>query len=47
MCFSAGASFAGSAYLLVTLVPLFISGIKRMWMFGALMAASCLVTGIL
>jgi len=27
-------------------VPHFISSVRRMWMFGTLMAASCLVTGI-
>lgn len=40
------ANIAFGTYLLATLVPLFISGIKRMWMFGTLMAVSCLVTGI-
>ncbi len=40
------ATFFFIAYLLATLVPLFISGVKRMTLFGALMAASCLVTGI-
>lgn len=34
------------AYLLATLVPHFISSVRRMWMFGTLIAASCLVTGI-
>ena len=39
------ANIAFGAYLLATLVPLFISGIRRMWMFGTLMAVSCLITG--
>ena len=34
------------AYLAATLVPLFVSGIRRMKLFGTLMAASCLITGI-
>lgn len=34
------------AYLAATLVPLFVSQVRRMWLFGTLMAASCLVTGI-
>lgn len=41
------ANFAFGAYLLATLVPHFISSVRKMWMFGTLMAASCLVTGIL
>jgi len=39
------ANIAFGAYLIATLVPLFISGVKRMWMFGTLMAVSCLITG--
>lgn len=35
-----------AAYLLATLVPLFISGVRRMWIFGILVTASCLITGI-
>ena len=34
------------AYLLATLVPIFISGVRRMWLLGILMTASCLLTGI-
>lgn len=33
-------------YLVVTIVPLFASSVKRMWFFGALMAVSCLISGI-
>jgi hypothetical protein len=33
-------------YIAATLPPLFISSIKRMYMFGLLMTFSCLVTGI-
>jgi hypothetical protein len=33
------------AYLIATLVPLFISSVRKMWMFGLLVAASCLITG--
>lgn len=33
-------------YATATLVPLFVSSVRRMWMFGTLVAASCLVTGI-
>ena len=40
------ANFAFGAYLLATLVPHFISSVRRMWMFGTLIAASCLITGI-
>ena len=34
------------AYLIATLTPLFISSVRKMWMFGLLVAASCLITGI-
>lgn len=34
------------AYLLATLLPFFISSVKRMWPLGTFMAASCLLTGI-
>jgi general stress protein CsbA len=34
------------AYLVATLVPIFISGVRRMRIMGVLMAASCLITGI-
>jgi len=34
------------AYILSTLVPFFVSSVKRMWPLGTIMAASCLVTGI-
>ena len=40
------ADVAFAAYLLATLVPLFLSGARRMWILGVFMAASCLVTGI-
>jgi len=40
------ANIAFITYLLATLVPLFLSGTRRMWILGTLMAASCLVTGI-
>jgi hypothetical protein len=33
-------------YLAVTIIPLFVSSVKRMWIFGILIAVSCLVTGI-
>jgi hypothetical protein len=33
-------------YLAATILPLFISSVKRMWVFGILIAVSCLVTGI-
>jgi hypothetical protein len=41
------ANLAFVAYLMATLVPLFVSGVRRMWLFGILVTASCLVTGIL
>lgn len=33
-------------YLVSTIVPLFVSSVKRMWMFGILIVLSCVVTGI-
>ena len=33
-------------YLAATILPLFASSVKRMWVFGILIAVSCLVTGI-
>ncbi|MGD9142426.1 MAG: hypothetical protein PVG61_01120 [Dehalococcoidia bacterium] len=33
-------------YLVTTIAPIFISSVKRMWLFGILIAVSCLVTGI-
>ena len=33
-------------YLLVTIAPLFISSVRRMWLFGILIAVSCIVTAI-
>ena len=33
-------------YLASTIVPLFVSSVRRMWMFGILITVSCLVTGI-
>lgn len=37
--------FAG--YAAATLIPLFISSVRRTWILGLLMATSCLITGIL
>ncbi len=37
---------AFAVYLIVTITPLFVSGIKRTWLMGILMALSCLVTAI-
>ncbi len=34
------------AYLIATLTPLFISSVRKMWIFGLLVTASCLITGI-
>lgn len=34
-------------YLISTIAPLFVSSVKRMWLFGALITVSCLITGIL
>ena len=33
-------------YLISTILPLFISSVRRMWLFGILIAVSCIVTGI-
>lgn len=33
-------------YLGATIAPLFVSSVKRMWLFGILIAVSCLITGI-
>ena len=33
-------------YLVVTIIPIFVSSVRRMWLFGILIAVSCLVTGI-
>jgi hypothetical protein len=33
-------------YLFTTIAPIFISSVKRMWLFGILIAVSCLITGI-
>ena len=37
---------AFAVYLIVTITPLFISGIKRTWLLGILMTLSCLITAI-
>jgi urea transporter len=37
---------AFACYLLTTIVPIFISSVKRMWLFGIMIAISCLITGI-
>jgi hypothetical protein len=34
------------AYLVATLIPLFLSSARRMWLLGVLMTLSCFVTGI-
>jgi hypothetical protein len=34
-------------YLGSTIAPLFVSSVRRMWLFGILITASCIVTGIL
>jgi len=34
------------AYLIATLAPLFISSVRKMWLFGLLVTVSCLITGI-
>ena len=34
------------AYLIATLTPLFISSVRKMWIFGLLVTASCFITGI-
>lgn len=33
-------------YLVTTIAPIFISSVKRMWLFGILIAVSCLITGV-
>lgn len=33
-------------YLAVTIIPLFVSSVKRMWIFGILISVSCLMTGV-
>jgi len=33
-------------YLAATILPLFVSSVKRMWVFGILIAVSCLITGV-
>jgi len=33
-------------YLASTVAPLFVSSVRRMWLFGMLIAVSCIVTGI-
>lgn len=33
-------------YLATTIAPLFISSVKRMWLFGILITVSCIITGI-
>jgi len=37
---------AFAVYLIVTVAPLFLSGIKRTWLLGILMTFSCLITAI-
>ncbi len=39
-------SIAFVFYLITTIAPFFISSVKRMWVFGILIAVSCVVTGI-
>jgi urea transporter len=39
-------SIAFVFYLITTITPFFISSVKRMWVFGILIAVSCIVTGI-
>lgn len=34
------------AYLIATLTPIFISSVRKMWIFGILVTVSCLITGI-
>lgn len=38
--------YALALYMTVTIVPFFISSVRRMWIFGTLVALSCVVTGI-
>ena len=37
---------AFACYLITTIAPIFISSVKRMWVFGILVAISCLITGV-
>jgi urea transporter len=37
---------AFACYLVTTIAPIFISSVKRMWLFGTMIAISCLITGI-
>lgn len=37
---------AFACYLVTTIAPIFMSSIKRMWLFGTMIAVSCLITGI-
>jgi hypothetical protein len=37
---------AFAVYVAVTIVPLFLSTVRKMWVFGTLITVSCLVTGI-
>ncbi len=39
-------SIAFVFYLITTIMPFFISSVRRMWVFGVLIAVSCIVTGI-
>jgi len=39
-------SIALPLYLFSTIIPLFVSSVPRMWLFGVLIAASCLVTAV-
>lgn len=38
-------SIAFVFYLITTIVPFFVSSARRMWVFGILIAVSCIVTG--
>jgi hypothetical protein len=40
------AQIAFAGYAVATLIPMFISSVKKMWLLGILMASSCLITGI-
>jgi urea transporter len=33
-------------YLITIIMPFFVSSVRRMWVFGVLIAVSCIVTGI-
>ena len=37
---------AFACYLVTTIAPIFVSSVRRMWLFGILIAVSCLITGI-